>query len=199
MRCPRFVQRRPGSGPKLLALAPVLGLAVAGCAPGGAPGAPSQPPAATTSEETSSESVTPSITRDLPPEQRRPLTAIPTNELCGLVSPDELARLAFPVEPGTAREVGFDPPARGCSYQARTGDQSVLVAAQPEGYAELGTTPVNLGSAQGTQALHANDCTVFVPLPGATLQIVVGAGEADADQCDTAQSVAQYVLGALAR
>ncbi|GAA2818623.1 DUF3558 family protein [Saccharopolyspora taberi] len=184
------------------AVAPLgLGLALllAGCVPGGQePAPPTEPPSPTTAT-TSESSVTPSITRDLPPEQRRRLAEVPTDRLCELVSPDELAQLAFPVEPGRPREVGFDPPARGCAYDARPGDRSVLVGVQPEGYADLGTTEVSLGSVPGSQTLHANDCTVFAGVPGATLQIAVRAGESDSDQCETAQAVAQYVLGGLAR
>ena len=176
-----------------------LGLLLAGCT-SGAPGPtpPTEQPTSST-EETSASSVTPSITRDLPPEQRRPLAEIPPERLCELIGPDELSGLAFPVQPGQVREVGFDPPARGCTYGARSGEGSVLVGVQPEGYGDLGTTEVNLGQVPGSQTQHADDCTVFAGVRGATLQVVIRPGESEADPCESAQAVAQYALGALVR
>jgi hypothetical protein len=175
----------------------VLGF-VAGCSSGG------QPPTATTTSPSSSDqtaestakSVTPSITRDVPPPQRQPLAGIAPDRLCDLVSPDDLGKLAFPVQPGRVRDLGGQPPVRGCVYDARGSARSVLIGVQPQDYGQLGSTQVELGSA-GTEVQHANDCTVLAPVAGATLQVVVAGSGTDSSQCDTAQAIAQYVLPAV--
>lgn len=161
------------------------------------------PPAAapttqtTSAEESATESAAPSITRNVPPEQRKRLADLPADQVCGLVDQDELSVLAFPVESGVSRQVGFDPPVRGCTFQARSGGRSVLIGTQPEGFATLGRDEVDLGTVRGTRTMHASDCTVFAGVAGATLQVVVTAGEAGTDQCEKAQRVAQYVLAAV--
>lgn len=176
-------------------LSAVLVSALGACTSGETPTAPSTQPSET--ESSTPESVTPSITRDLPPEQRQSLAEVPQDGLCRLVSADELTRLGMQVEAGAPRQIGFDPPSRGCTYEARTGVRSVLIGVQPAGFGGLGRTEVALGPVRGTQTLHVNDCTVFAEVAGATLQVTVRAGEADSDQCDTAQAIAQYVLPAV--
>lgn len=172
--------------------------ALAACTPGGEPVVPSAEPSE--SGESAPESVDPSIAREVPPEQRKPLARIPLDELCGLISAEELAQLgAAELEPGQPREIGFEPPARGCTYSAPTGAREVLVGAQRAGLGELGQTEVQLGPVRGTQTRHVNDCTVFADVEGATLQVTVREAEADSEQCDAAQAIAQYVLPAVRR
>ncbi len=172
---------------------------LAGCTPGGAPAGPTTSASTPGSTgESTPDSVTPSITRELPPEQRRELARIPTDQLCGLLNPQEIEELVeHPVKPGTGREIASV--ARGCTFEAPTGVRSVLIGVQQPGYGQLGTENVQLGPVPGTKQLHANDCTVYADVAGATLQIGVSAAEADSDQCDSAQAVAQYVLPALVR
>lgn len=185
---------------KPAAFACVLALgALAGCT--GREPAPEQPPtpSESTSEEPTLESVEPSITRQVPQERRQRLAQLPGERLCELVTPDELGQLAFPVQAGQPREVGFDPTLRGCSYEAQGGARGVLVGVQPPGYGNLGDTEVDLGGVRGTKTLHVNDCTVFADVREATLQVVVTAPDAGSDQCDAAQGIAQYTLAALVR
>lgn len=165
------------------------------------PGAPSQPTSqpSVSSSSTSPESAVPSMTRQVPPEQRQNLADLPADRMCELISPEDLGKLAFPVQPGHPREAGPALPARGCVFEARNGVRSVVIGAQPADYGELGVKDVDLGGVHGTKVLHANDCTVLAGVMGSTLQVVVTASEASSDQCDTAQSVAQYVVSALAR
>jgi len=177
------------------AIAPtvLVGLLAAGCSGS----VPVPVPAPSTSGTTTSEpeSVEPSITRQVPPDRRTPLARASAQQLCGLVTPDELGRLAgFPVQPGVPNEV--EPSIRGCRYAAAD-TRSILVAAQPDGYGSLGKEEVELGPVRGTQSLHANDCTVYAPVAGSTLQVAVNAAEADSDECDSAQGIAQYVLAGL--
>ena len=178
-------------------LVAVVGV-VAGCTSGGQ-SPPTSAPSSSTSGESTPESVTPSITREVPPAQRQRLVDLPADRLCGLVSPEDLARLAFPVEPGRPREIGFDPPARGCTFNARSGVRSILIGIQPQGYGLLGAKQVDLGGVRGTKIRHANDCTVLADVTGATLQVSVVAGEADSEQCESAQGVAQYVAAGVER
>lgn len=169
-----------------------LGFA-AGCTSGGPGPVPSVTPSLTTSSS-ASQAATPSISRDVPPDQRRSLGALGAADLCASVTPDELGRLAYPVQPGQPSE---EPPARGCTFHAGAGTRSILVAAQPDGYGEVGRDEIALGGVRGTQTTHANDCTVYAPVQGATLQVTATAAEADSNQCEQAQSVAQYVLPGL--
>ncbi|QGK71643.1 DUF3558 domain-containing protein [Allosaccharopolyspora coralli] len=184
--------------PAVAAGALALGV-LAGCS--GQEPAPEQPPTPSTetSEQPTLESVEPSITREIPQEQRQRLARLPSERLCELVTPDELGQLAFPVQRGQPREVGFDPTLRGCSFEAQGGARAVLLGAQPAGYGSLGDTEVDLGGTRGTQTLHVNDCTVFADVEDATLQVVVTAPEAGSDQCEAAQGIAQYTLAALVR
>lgn len=177
----------------------VLGFGAATACTSGGPATPTSTPTlpGTSESESTSPPVAPSISREVPPERRQRLAEVEPKQLCELVTPEELSRLAFPVEPGHAREIGFDPPVRGCTFDATTGVRSVLIAAQPAGLGQAGRDEVELGSVGGTQTLHVNDCTVFADVPGATLQVAVTASEADTVQCQTAQGVAQYVLAGL--
>ncbi|TWF94939.1 DUF3558 family protein [Saccharopolyspora dendranthemae] len=161
------------------------------------PGPPSAQPS--TSEESAETSTAPSITREVPPEQRRMLGALPAADLCGLIRPEEIAAMAFDVEPGVPREVGIEPPVRGCGFHARSGNREVLVGAQPAGFADLGTEEVELGAVRGTQVMRTGGCTVYAPVADATLQISVITGETDADQCTTASDIAQYAMAAVVR
>jgi hypothetical protein len=171
---------------------------VSGCTSGEqAPPAAAPSTQSSTTEQTTPETAAPSITRTVPPEQRKRLADLSAEQMCGLVAPDELGVLAFGVESGHPREIGFDPPLRGCSFEARSGGRSVLIGAQPEGFATLGREEVDLGTARGTQTLHAGDCTVFTGVAGATLQISVMTGETDAEQCEKAQLITKYVLAAV--
>ncbi|MCI2417025.1 DUF3558 family protein [Saccharopolyspora sp. K220] len=181
----------------MLSAVALLGMA-SGCTPGEqAPPAAAPTTQPTTTEESATESAAPSISRNVPLEQRKRLAELPADQVCGLVDLDELGALAFPVRSGEPQEVGFDPPVRGCRFQARTGGRSVLIGAQPEGFATLGRDEVQLGAVRGTQTMHASDCTVFAGVSGATLQVSVTAGEADTDQCEKAQLITQYVLAAV--
>lgn len=161
------------------------------------PGPPSAQPS--TSEESAETSTAPSITREVPPEQRRMLGALPAEDLCGLIRPEEIATMAFDVEPGVPREVGIEPPVRGCGFHARSGNREVLVGAQPAGFADLGTDEVELGAVRGTQVMRTGGCTVYAPVADATLQISVITGETDADQCTTASDIAQYAMAPVVR
>ena len=167
----------------------------AGCGGGGPSPVPSPVPSLTTSSSTS-QAATPSISRDVPPGQRRELPTLSAADLCGALTPDAAAQLAYPVQPGQPSET---PPAKGCTFHAASGTQSVLVAAQPEGYGDLGRDEIELGDLAGTQTAHVNDCTVYAPVKGGTLQVTAKAPEADSNQCEQAQEVAQYVLPGLVR
>ncbi len=169
--------------------------AVAGCTGGDEGATPTTAAPTTTYSSSSSQAVTPSISRDLPTPERQRLGDLPAAGLCDLVSPEEMERLAFRVEPGQPSET---PPARGCTFHAPNGVRSVLVAVQPPGYEEVGEDRVNLGPIPATETMHANDCTLFVGVRDATLQITATAGEADSDQCEQAQAVGQYVLPVIA-
>ena len=178
-----------------VALVPAaLVVVLAACTSGGSLPLPSSAPQTSGSDESEPESVTPSITREVPPELRVRLADASAERLCGLVGVDELGQLAYPVRRGVPREIGLEPPVRGCQFAADTGVRSILIGTQPEGYAGLGQDEVRLGELPGTETLRANDCTVFAGVPGATLQVTARAAEADSDECETAQGVAQYVL-----
>ncbi|MDI2031222.1 DUF3558 family protein [Saccharopolyspora sp. TS4A08] len=159
------------------------------------PTPPSSEPS--TSEESTATSTAPSITRDVPPEQRRMLGTLTAADLCGLLRPDEIAALAFDVEPGRPREVGIEPPVRGCAFESRTGGRQVLIGAQAPGYADLGDEEIELGPVRGTKVLRTSDCTVYAPVAEATLQVSVISGETDSDLCRMASDVTQYVLPVL--
>ncbi|GAA3365090.1 MULTISPECIES: DUF3558 family protein [Saccharopolyspora] len=178
-----------------VALVPAaLVVVLAACTTGGSLPMPSSAPETSGSDESEPESVTPSITREVPPQRRIGLADASAEQLCGLVTVDELGQLAYPVRHGVPREIGLEPPVRGCQFAAENGVRSILVGTQPEGYAELGQDEVRLGERPGTETLRANDCTVFAAASGATLQVTARAAEADGDECETAQGVAQYVL-----
>nr|WP_246330664.1 DUF3558 family protein [Saccharopolyspora hordei] len=154
---------------------------------------------ATSAEESATESEAPSMTREVPPEQRVRLAELSAEQLCGLLTPADLEALAFPAEAGQPREIDPDPPTRGCRYDAVSGGRSVLVAAQRAGFAELGREEVDLGGAPATRTLRASDCTVYVAVTDATLQVSVAAAETDVDDCRTAERVAAHVVPALVR
>ncbi|MBF6507998.1 DUF3558 family protein [Nocardia farcinica] len=179
------------------AAAVALLTAVTGCAPEQSPPAGTPSTSETSTAESSTESAEPSITRNIPPEQRAHLAELSGEQICRLADPADLEALAFAVEPGRPRELGFDPPVRGCEFDARSGGRSVLIGAQREGFAELGRDEVELGAARGTRTLRASDCTIYAGAAGATLQISVTAAEADSDDCGAAKRVAEYVLPAL--
>jgi hypothetical protein len=174
----------------------LAGLAVSGCT-AQMPGADVSPSgAATTEQGTTTASATPSMTREVPPEQRQRLGGMPADRICGLIAPTDLEKLAFGVEPGQPRQSG-EPPVLGCEFAGRSGKRSIVVGAQPEGFAELGTTEVELGRVAGTQELRAGDCTVYAPVRGATLQVSVTTGEADEETCQNAAGIAEYLLSGL--
>jgi hypothetical protein len=171
---------------------------LAGCTSGGpVPTTSPSTPGQTT--ETTEPPVTPSITRNVPAPRRQSLAVIPTNQFCGLVSADDLGKLAFPVLSGVVQQVGGQPPVRGCRYESQNGTGSVLIGEQPPGYDRLGDDQVNLGSELGTETQHADDCTVFAAVSGATLQVVVTGADTTTNQCDEAQAVAQYAIAGLRR
>lgn len=183
---------------RLLISAVLVSAGLSGCtaAEPVVPGPPSAQPS--TSEESTATSTVPSISREVPPEQRRMLGSLSAQDLCGLVRPDELAALAsFDVEPGQPREVGIEPPVRGCGFPARGDGREVLVGAQAPGFADLGTEEVELGAVRGTRVLRTSDCTVYAPVAGATLQVSVISGDTDSDSCRAASDVAQYLLPGL--
>ncbi len=149
---------------------------------------------------TTSDSSRPPVVRVVPPQQRQALASLAPQQVCDLVTPADLARLAFPVQPGVPREVSFDPPVRGCSFdEPNKGGRSVLVGVQPPGFDRLGLKDASLHGAPGTKTEHANDCTVFSPVSGAALQVTVRTGESDSSRCETAEAVTEYVLPALVR
>lgn len=167
----------------------------AGCGPDGRSTVPNPVPSLTTSSS-ASQAATPSISREVPQDQRRELPALGAADLCAAVTPEDLAQLAYPVQPGQPAET---PPAKGCTFHAASGMRSLLVAAQPEGYGDIGRDEIELGDLRGSQTAHANDCTVYAPVRGGTLQVSAKAAEADSNQCEQAQEVAQFVLPGLAR
>ncbi|WP_017976909.1 hypothetical protein [Actinopolyspora halophila] len=150
------------------------------------------------SSETSPGSSGVSPTREVPEKERERLGKLSAERLCELVGPDELGRSAFPVESGSSEEVSFDPPVRGCRFPERQGERSVLIAAQPDGYHEVGPEAVTSLPVTASSASHANDCTVYSDVAGATLQVTVVAPEADSEQCDTSTEVSRRVLRPLA-
>lgn len=159
--------------------------------------APSGPPSTTTTSH--AESVTPSISRDVPPEERMQLAGVAGEDLCRLVSPHEIEELAFPVGTGRPRQVGSEPVIPGCVFEGSGQEgRSVLFGVQPAGFENLGREDVDLGGHPGSQRLNAGDCTVFSAVPGGVLQVSVSAAEADHDQCETGQSIAQYALAGIA-
>ncbi|MGW0891864.1 DUF3558 family protein [Saccharopolyspora sp. NPDC002578] len=189
--------RRPTNSAAVLVPTAALAVVLAACTSGGTPPAPSSAPATSGSDQTEPESVTPSITREVPPQQRRSLAGASAPQLCGLITVDELAQFGYTVRPGVPREIGFEPPVRGCQFQADSGVRSILIASQPEGYSDLGEDEVRLGELPGTETLRANDCTVFAAAGDATLQVTAKAAEADSDECEAAQGITQYVLAAV--
>ncbi|WP_243790221.1 DUF3558 family protein [Saccharopolyspora gloriosae] len=178
-------------------LVPALAVVLAGCTSGGPPPAPSSTPTTSGSDQAEPETVTPSITREVPPERRQDLAGASAEQLCGLINVDELGRFGYAVRPGVAREIGFDPPVRGCRFEAQSGVRSILIASQPQEYAGLGEDEVRLGEVPGTKTLRANECSVFAGVGRGTLQVTVQSAEADSDECDAAQGIAQYVLSAV--
>ncbi|MER7012317.1 DUF3558 family protein [Saccharopolyspora sp. NPDC000359] len=179
------------------AAAVALLTAVSGCAAEQSPPAGTPSTSETASEEPDTESAEPSITRDIPPEQRAHLAELSGEQICQLADPADLEALAFAVEPGRPRELGFDPPVRGCEFHAQSGGRSVLVGAQRDGFAELGRDEVELDAGRGSRTLRASDCTVYAGVAGATLQVSVTAAEADSDDCGVAERITEYVLPAL--
>ncbi len=119
------------------------------------------------------------------------------DRLCGLVAPAAMERLAFAVEPGEPREISFDPPVRGCLFEAVGTPRSVLISAQPEGFGTVGWTEVDMGRVPASKTRHANDCTVYAGVAGATLQVTVTATRVEAQRCENAEDVTGYVLEAL--
>ncbi|MER7077673.1 Protein of unknown function [Saccharopolyspora kobensis] len=170
---------------------------VTGCTAEQSPPAAEPSTPSTSAEESATESAEPSITRNIPPERREHLAALTGEQICLLVEPADLESLAFAVLSGRPRELDFDPPVRGCRFDAESGARSVLIGAQREGFADLGRDEVELGARAGTRTLRAGDCTVYAGVAGATLQVSVTAAEADSDDCGTAERVAEYVLPAL--
>lgn len=168
---------------------------LAGCTGGGRSPEPAGPPS--TPEETGP--VPPSLAREVPREERVRLGSLSSERMCALVTPEVLGELAFPVQAGRPREVSFDPPVRGCRFEAADGTRSVLVSAQPEGLGTVGSQEVDLGEVRGSRTLHVNDCTVLAGVSRATLQVSVAGADVDTEQCDTATAVAGYVVEALAR
>lgn len=179
--------------------ATLLLLLVAGCSSGEPPvDLPGDETGAST-EPSRKPAADPSITREVPPDEREQLRTLSAERLCDLVTPEELGKLAFPVERGEPRDIGGDPPVRGCSYGAPDTVNTILLGTQPAGYWKLGQDEIDLNGVTGTETLHANDCTVYAPVTGGTLQVVVREPEADTEQCEAAESVAQYTLAALSR
>lgn len=116
-------------------------LGVSACAPDGQ-GAPPEAQPPTSAPPTST---APSTTREVPPQQRVRLGDLSPGQLCGLLSPEDVAALAFPVSDGQPREVGVDPRIPGCLFDADAEEErSVLLGAQPRGFAELGAEEVEL-------------------------------------------------------
>lgn len=179
----------------------LLAAGLAGCGSDSAePPEPAPSGGPSTSTTSDVESVTPSISREVPPEERMRLAGVAPEDLCRLVSPNEIEQLAFPVGTGRPRQVGADPVIPGCVFEDRGEEgRSVLIGVQPAGFENLGREHVDLGGRPGSQRLNAGDCTVFSPVPGGVLQVSVSAAEADHDQCDTGQSIAQYALAGVAR
>ncbi|NYH78681.1 hypothetical protein FHR84_002006 [Actinopolyspora biskrensis] len=182
--------RRGSADPKRVSLcAGVLLVTLAGCSGGGSPA-----DGAGSSSEASPSSSGVSTTREVPEKERERLGELSAERLCELVGPAELGRFAFPVESGSSEEVSFDPPVRGCRFPGREGERSVLVAAQPDGYHEIGSEEVTSLPVTASRTSHANDCTVYSDVAGTTLQVTVAVPEAGPEQCDTAAEVSRRVL-----
>ncbi|WP_438387145.1 DUF3558 family protein [Actinopolyspora saharensis] len=171
----------------------VLLVTLAGCSDGGST---TNGPGSSSATSPSSSGV--STTREVPEQERERLGRLSAGRLCELVGPEELGRSAFPVESGSSEEVSFNPPVRGCRFPEREGERSVLIAAQPDGYHELGGEEVTSLPVTASSASHVNDCTVYSDVAGATLQVTVTAPDADSAQCDTATEVSRRVLRPLA-
>lgn len=177
----------------------IAGVLIATSCSGGSP-LPDDPPDESEGvSRTTAKASPPSLTREVPRGQRQELGKLSGQQLCELVKAEDLRELAFEVEPGTPHELTSQPPAQGCLFEAPQGVRSIMLGAQPSGYGDLGRDEVELGETRGSETLYANDCTVFVEVENATLQVVVTVAEADSDQCEMAESIAQYTLPALAQ
>ncbi|GAB2757409.1 hypothetical protein GCM10027174_36910 [Salinifilum aidingensis] len=193
-----------------------LGLAawgLAACSPGEPEGPQEQQPSTSSAPPTST---APSAPRHVPPQQRVRLSDLTAEDICGLVSPGKLAGLAFPVDRGTPRTAGTGPRVPGCEFPAPDGPRSVLLGAQPPGFADLGREEVELDELsaetstsaaptssaqeeppQATRTLRANSCTVYTPVADATLQVTLVQPESGTDQCELAEDVTTYLRPAL--
>lgn len=137
--------------------------------------------------------------RKVPPKQRITLLSLSPAEVCELISPETLAELAFPVEQGQPREVSAEPPVRGCVFESTDSDRAIVISAQPAGLGTIGRTELDIARTQASKILHANDCTVYVGVSGATLQVSVAAPRADDQECKKAEAIASYIVPELSR
>ncbi|WP_092926008.1 DUF3558 family protein [Actinopolyspora alba] len=150
-----------------------------------------------TSKPAPSSSATPTT----PAEQRDKLAELSAERMCSLVEPAELREPAFAVGNGKAEEVSFDPPVRGCRFPAEQdseADDSVLLAAQPDGFDQLGSERVSDFPVAASRTSYANDCTVYSDVTGATLQVVVSDQDSGTEQCEAAERISRLVLDSVA-
>lgn len=133
----------------------------------------------------------PAPTRAVPADKKRDLTRMSAQQLCDLVPLQQLQTLAFPVGEGKPSD---SEAARGCEFASQDSRRSVLISAQPSGYERLGEEAVLYGHLPASKVLRANDCTVLTAVHGGTLQVVVTAKTASAEQCGSAEAVTRYAL-----
>lgn len=182
--------------PRVTACAGALLVFLSGCGGGGSTDTDSTGTGRTTTPAPSS-----SATPTTPTEQRDELAELSAERMCSLVEPAELRELAFAVGNGKAEEVSFDPPVRGCRFpakQAPESDDSVLLAAQPDGFEQLGSERISDFPVVASRTSYANDCTVYSEVTGATLQVVVSDQESGTDQCEAAKRISRLVLESVA-
>lgn len=189
-------------------------LALAACSPESPEDPPRQQPPTSSAPTTST---TPSEPRHVPPQQRVRLSDLTAEDICGLVPPDKLSELAFPVAEGAPRSAGSAPRVPGCEFSAPDEPRSVLLGAQPAGSADLGREEIELDRPSGetttsagpsssaqqeppqtTRTLRANSCTVYTAVAGATLQVTLVQPESGTDQCELAEDITGYLTPALA-
>ncbi|MGJ7905687.1 DUF3558 family protein [Actinopolyspora sp. H202] len=184
---------------RVTACAGALLVFLSGCGGGGGTDTDSTGTGRTSTSAPSSSATTPTSTT--PTEQRDKLAELSAERMCSLVEPAELREPAFAVGNGKPEEVSFDPPVRGCRFPAKQeaeSDDSVLLAAQPDGLDQLGSERISEFPVAASRTSYANDCTVYSDVTGATLQVVVSDQESGAEQCEAAKRISRLVLESVA-
>ena len=131
-----------------------------------------------------------------PPSPSAPPARDVTNkDLCGLVPPEALTKVAFPVTAGRPLPGGAF---RFCQFPASDHagapvPDSVMIGAFPSGIAGAGE-PVTVKGTAGSQILTKTECTLLLDTKNGTLQIVVARAGKGPHQCAIAQNVAAVAL-----